>query len=100
MQMANVFTVLCCICGKSVEKFARVILHCYNSGTYFRVVLSNNILRARISIFLPIFLESLSRYDAYCILKQPQLKFSEETSAIAVTYETYEIICGIIQGTM
>ena len=37
IRMLNVSTVLCCICGKDVERAARVIHHCHPSGTLFGV---------------------------------------------------------------
>ena len=87
--MLNVSTVLCCICGKDVERTARVIHHCHLSGTLFGVAHSKCNLRARTTNFLPVFFHNLSRYDAHHILKQLKLKVSEELSAIAKTDETF-----------
>ena len=89
MRMLNVSTVLCCICGKDVERAARVIHHCHLSGTLFGVAHSKCNLRARTTNFLPVFFHNLSRYDAHHILKQLKLKVSEELSAIAKTDETF-----------
>ena len=89
MRMLNVSTVLCCICGKDVERAARVIHHCHLSGTLFGVAHSESNLRARTANFLPAFFHNLSRYDAHHILKQVKLKVSEELSAIAKTDETF-----------
>ena len=88
-RMRNVSTVLCCTCGKDVERAARVIHHCHLSGTLFGVAHSKCNLRARTTIFLPVFFHNLSRYDAHHILKQLRLKVSEELSAIAKTDETF-----------
>ena len=88
-RMLNVSTVLCCICGKDVERAARVIHHCHLSGTLFGVAHSKCNLRARTTNFLPVFFHKLSRYDAHHILKQLKLKVSEELSAIAKTDETF-----------
>ena len=88
-RMLNVSTVLRCICGEDVERAARVIHHCHLSGTLFGVAHSKCNLRARTTIFLPVFFHNLSRYDAHHILKQLKLKVSEEFSAIAKTDETF-----------
>ena len=89
MRMLNVSTVLCCLCGKDVERAARVIHHCHLSGTLFGVAHSKCNLRARTTNFLPVSFHNLSRYDAHHILKQLKLKVSEELSAIAKTDETF-----------
>ena len=87
--MLNVSTVLCCICGKDVERAARVIHHCHLSETLFAVAHSKCNFRTRITNFLPVFFHNLSRYDARHILKQLKLKVPEELSAIAQTDETF-----------
>ena len=89
MRMLNVSTVLCCICGKDVERAARVIHHCHLSETLFAVAHSKCNFRTRITNFLPVFFHKLSRYDARHILKQLKLKVPEELSAIAQTDETF-----------
>ena len=85
----NVSTVLCSICGKDVERAARVIHHCHLSGTLFAVAHSKCKLRARTTNFLPVSFHNLSKYDSDRILKQLKLKVSEEHSAIAKTDETF-----------
>ena len=79
----------CCICGKDVERAARVIHHCHLSGALFGVAHSKGNLRARTTIFSPVFFHNLSRYDAHHILKQLKLKVSEELSAIAKNDENF-----------
>ena len=93
MRMLNVSTVLCCICGKDVERTARVIHHCHLSGTLFGVAHSKCKLRARTTNLLPVFFHNLSRYVEHHILEQLKLKVSEELSAIAKTGETYFLRC-------
>ena len=89
MRMLNVSTVFCCICGKDVERTARVIHHCHFSGTLFGVAHSKRNLRARTTNFLLVSFHNFSRYDAHHILKQVTLKVSEELSAIAETDELF-----------
>ena len=89
MRMLNVSTVLCCKCGKDVERAAKVIHQCHLSGTLFVVAHSKCNLRARTTNFLPVFFHNLSRYDAHHFLKQLKLKVSEELSALAKTDETF-----------
>ena len=87
--MLNVANILCCVCGKDVERSIRVIHPCHLSGTIFGVAHSKCNLRARTANFLPVFFHNLSRYDAHHILKHQKLKVGEEMSAIAKTDETY-----------
>ena len=89
LRMLNVSTVSCCICGKDVERTARVIHHCHLSGALIGVAHSKCNLRARTTNFLPVFWHNLSRHDAHHIPKHLKLKVSEELSAIAKTDETF-----------
>ena len=86
--MLNVSTVFCYIC-KDAERAARVIHQCHLSGTLFVVAHSKCNLKARTTIFLPVFFHNLSRYVEHHILKQLKLKVSAELSAIAKTDETF-----------
>ena len=89
MRLLNVSTVLCCICGKDVERTARVFHHCHLSGRRLGVAHSKCNLRARTTNFLPVVFHNFSKYDGHHILKQLKLKVSEELFAIAKIDKTF-----------
>ena len=89
MRMVNFCTVLRCICGKDVEKAARVIRRCQSSGGLVGVAHSKMKLRSRTTIFLPVFSHNLSRFGAHPILKQLKLKPSKKLSAIGKTDKNF-----------
>ena len=82
-------TINCCVSGDSITLSEHVIHHCHLTGKLFGVAHSSCNLKARLTIYLPIFFHNLSRYDAHHIIKNLTLLSGEKFCAFSRTDETY-----------